>query len=215
MSERFAIYFAPARDSRLWQHAQAWLAQPAMATRTVSVRRYGFHATIKAPMGLRSGADLGSLRAGLDAFCARHAPVVLSRLAPRLIDGFLALTTEPQPPRVTELAEAVTVAFEPFRAPLTEAEMARRLAAPLTARQVVLLEHYGYPYVLEQFQFHMTLTDRLPSEDRDAMLDSATAWFAEALTAPVMLDRLVLFHEPEPGATFVRLEPDYRLMGMT
>jgi hypothetical protein len=107
----------------------------------------------------------------------------------------------------------VVEAFEPFREPLGESERARRLKAPLTPRQIELVDQYGYPYVLEQFLFHMTLTDRLAEELREPLRARAADWFAEALAAPVVLDRLVVFAEPEPGAAFERLDPDYVLRG--
>lgn len=211
MTARIAIYFAPARDSLLWQRAQDWLAQPDLAPLTVSARRYGFHATLKAPM--TPVLEHAELDAGLTAFADEHRPVELTGLAPRLIDGFLALTTEPQPQVLTDFAADVVEAFEPFREPLSEREVARRLKAPLTPRQIELVDQYGYPYVLEQFLFHMTLTDRLAEELREPLRARAADWFAEALAAPVVLDRLVVFAEPEPGAAFERLDPDYVLRG--
>jgi len=211
MTARFAVYYAPARDSLLWQRAQAWLAQPDLEPLTVSARRYGFHATIRAPMILALEPD--DLDAVLSELMIDHRAVALSGLAPRLLDGFLALTVEPRPKAVTELAGEIVKALEPLRAPLTEDERVRRLKAPLTARQIELVEEYGYPYVLDEFLFHMTLTDRLPEERRDEMVARATDWFAEALSAPIRLDRLVVFEEPEPGAAFVRRDPDYVLIG--
>jgi hypothetical protein len=67
--------------------------------------------------------------------------------------------------------------------------------------------------VLEQFQFHMTLTDRLPVEKRDELQRRAVDWFAEVLAKPVMLDRLVLFHEAAAGEPFRRLDGDFLLKG--
>ena len=208
MSDRFAIYFAPQRGSLLDQLADAWLKRADVAPLAVSARRYGFHATIKAPMQLSQ--DRKELEQALAQFTARRRPVALDALGPRLIDGFLALTTEPQPAALTNFAEEVVTAFEPFRMPLDAAERERRLKAPLTPRQVELVDRYGYPYVLEEFQFHMTLTDRLPGYLRGQMMAYARAWFAAALDQPVALDRLVLFREPTPGANFVRLQ-DYPL----
>ncbi len=211
MPARTAIYFAPAHDSLLWQRAEDWLGQPDLEPLTVSARRYGFHATIKAPMTL--ALDYAEFDAGLTEFASEHTAVTLSGLAPRLIDGFLALTTEPQPKALTDFAAAAMGAFEPFREPLSASERARRLKAPLTARQIELVDQYGYPYVLEEFLFHMTLTDRLPAEMREPMVERAAEWFADVLAQPVRLDRLVVFAEPEPGAAFERLDPDYVLRG--
>ena len=211
MTERFAIYFAPGRDSLLGQRAEAWLAQPELEALTVSARRYGFHATLKAPMALAAGVDRAQVEMAVAEFAGRNAAVEME-LAARLIDGFLALTAEPQSQELTDFAASVVVAFEPLRALLAPAERARRLRAPLSARQIELLDRYGYPYVLEEFQFHMTLTDRLATEQREPMRKRAADWFAEALAEPVVLDRLVLFHEAEPGAAFRRLD-DFVLKG--
>lgn len=211
MPARYAIYFAPARDSELWQRAQDWLAQPDLETLTISARRYGFHATIKAPMTL--ALDYAELDAAVSEFADENRAVTLSGLAPRLLDGFLALTTAPQPAALTDLAARAVEAFEPFREPLSADEQARRLKAPLTPRQIELVAQYGYPYVLDQFLFHMTLTDRLAEDLRASMVERAEAWFANALAEPVRLDRLVVFAEPEPGAAFERLDPDYVLRG--
>ena len=211
MTERFAIYFAPGRDSLLGQRAEAWLAQPELEALTVSARRYGFHATLKAPMALAAGVDRAQVEMAVAEFAGRNAAVEME-LAARLIDGFLALTAEPQRQELTDFAASVVVAFEPLRALLAPAERARRLRAPLSARQIELLDRYGYPYVLEEFQFHMTLTDRLATEQREPMRKRAADWFAEALAEPVVLDRLVLFHEAELGAAFRRLD-DFVLKG--
>ncbi len=212
MTERYAIYYAPARGSALDARAEAWLAQADLALLTVSARRYGFHATLKAPMALAAGQSPAELVAALAAFAATRAPVAIGDLAPRLLEGFLALTPEPQLAALTAFAADVVAAFEPFRAPLPDEERARRLKAPLTPRQVELVDAYGYPYVLEQFQFHMTLTDRLPEAGREALVEAARGWFAPALNPPPMLDRLVLFREAGPGAAFERLN-DYPLRG--
>jgi hypothetical protein len=48
---------------------------------------------------------------------------------------------------------------------------------------------------------------------REPMVARAAEWFAEALAQSVQLDRLVVFAEPEPGAAFERLDPDYVLRG--
>ena len=78
--------------------------------------------------------DEGALASALADFAAHHRAVALRHLAPRPIEAFLALTTEPQSQALTDFAADVVRAFEPFRAPLSAAERARRLRAPLTAR---------------------------------------------------------------------------------
>ena len=213
MTERYAIYYAPAAESALWRKAAEWLDQPDIAPLAVSARRYGFHATLKAPMALRAGADRAALLAAVEDFSQTHAPVGMGPVGAHLIDGFLALTPVRQPEALTDFAAEVVQAFEPLRAPLSADDRARRLKAPLTPRQIELLDAWGYPYVLEEFQLHMTLTDRLAPEQRPALQARAAEWFADALAVPLTLDRLVVFHEAAPGAPFRRLDGDFLLKG--
>lgn len=212
MLERFAIYYAPAVTDPLWARANAWYARPENQAITASARRYGFHATIKPPFELAAKATRGQLETKLAAFASAHPSVAVGRLVLRSIGGgFLALVPEEQSRQVTDFAGDCVVAFEPFRAALTAVDRARRLPG-LSMRQIDLLDRYGYPYVMEQFRFHMTLADRLPSEDAASVMAAARAWFAPHIGQDLMLDRLVLFHEPEPGAPFVRLQ-DHLLLG--
>lgn len=230
MADRFAIYYAPPVSSLLWRLAADWLGRDAsrrvsdkrdipgveraaLDRLVVSARRYGFHATVKAPMALRAKTTANDLDAGLRVFGRENAPVAIGRIELRLIDGFLALMPVPQTRELTDFASLVVETFDPLRAPMDADERARRRATSLSDRQVWLLDRYGYPFVLEQFQFHMTLTDRLPPDLRDPVIAAARNWFAPALTAPLTLDRLVLFHEPEPGSPFQRLD-DYELEGV-
>jgi putative phosphonate metabolism protein len=229
MPERFAIFYAPAADSPLWLRACQWLMRDATgaevpgaeiagidpSTRLAaseSARRYGFHATIKAPMGLAPGRTVGELEAALEAFGGANAPVEMGPIELRLLDGFLALMPSEQSAKLTDFAQKVVEAFEPFREPLSPMDRERRLKAPLTPRQIELLDRFGYPYVMEQFRLHMTLTDRLAPTDRAEIVAAAENWFAPVTEKPVIVDRLVLFHEPAAGAAFVRLK-DFPLTG--
>jgi putative phosphonate metabolism protein len=223
MPQRYAIYYAPAADAPLWRAVTQWLGRdPADATATggeiagldrellsansVSANRYGFHATIKAPMTLAEGVSLAELEAALAAFGAVTAPVSIGQLQPALIEGFLALIPAAQTPELTAFAGEVVETFDRFRAPMSVAERERRTkGGTMSARQAELLEQFGYPYVFEEFRFHMTLTDRLAEGLRGPMQAAAKRHFGPLLDNEVMLDRLVVFGEPEPGAPFVRL----------
>lgn len=222
MSERFALYYAPATTSLLWARAALWLSRdpageaiapaeiPGIDTDTrvrmsESARRYGFHATIKAPMALKAGTDRHELEAALVAFGARTQAVPIGRLVPRFIDGFLALVPAAQTAELTNAVQDVVAAFERFRAPLSEDDREKRIRnGKLTARQIELLDRFGYPYVMEEFRFHMTLTDRLPEAERDAVMHAAEGWFAGALDEDYAFDRIALYREPVAGAPFAR-----------
>ena len=230
MPERFALYYAPDTESPLWRLAVHWLGRDPAASAiespdlpgidtgyrlrvSESARRYGFHATIKAPMVLAPCRERRDLAAALDGFGARTASTAIGRLVLTFIDGFLALVPAHQSAELTSAAAEVVGEFEPFRAPLAPADRERRIrSGSLTSRQVDLLDAYGYPHVMEEFRFHMTLTDRLPENERDAVMRAATAWFAPALDEDVVFDRIALYREPVAGAPFARVA-DFRLRG--
>lgn len=212
MPERFALYYAPPVDPGLWGRANAWLRRTELQALTVSARRYGFHATLKPPFALAPGTTRAQLEQAVTTFAATRKPVPIGTLVVKSIGGgFLALLPETQTRRLTDFAGECVVAFERFRAPQTTADRAKRLPG-LSARQIDLLDRYGYPYVMEQFQFHMTLTDKLGAEDAKPVMAAATQHFAADIGRELVLDRLVLFHEPDAGAPFVRLD-DFPLRG--
>jgi putative phosphonate metabolism protein len=222
---RFAIYAAPGVRSAdpagvlLRQRAEQWLGRSvssdpvtpgapvgwtraAIEAMTANARRYGFHATLKPPFRLAEGRTPEELDAAVARFAAGRASTVIPRLRLARLGGFFALVPGTEAPGLTALADEVVTAFDDFRAPATEAELARRNQASLTPRQRELLGTWGYPYVLDEFQFHLTLTDRIPQQRRPAVERVLGDWFAELLGADVPVDALAVFAEAEPGAPF-------------
>ena len=228
MTRRFAIYAAPGVragehgtvGARLRDRAERWLgrgvgpdpvgpAVPAGWTRpeidaiTVDARRYGFHATLKPPFRLAPGRTPEELDAAVARFAAGRAGAVIPALALGRLGGFFALVPGEEDPALNALADDVVRAFDDFRDPPTEAELERRHRAGLTARQRELLGAWGYPYVLDEFRCHLTLTDRIPAPRRPAVERVLRDWFAPSLGADVPVDALAVFAEAEPGAPFL------------
>jgi hypothetical protein len=225
MTMRFAIYAAPGTGSSdaagalLREKAEQWLGRgiagnpvapgiPAGWTRasidaiTADARRYGFHGTLKAPFHLAEGRTPEELDAAVARFAAGHASVVIPRLSLARMSGFFALVPGAGAPGLHALADEVVKGFDDFRAPATDPELARRNRGPLTPRQRELLEAWGYPYVLDEFRFHLTLTDRIPEGPQPEVERALGDWFAGSLGAAVPVDALALFTEAEPGAPF-------------
>jgi hypothetical protein len=222
---RFAIYAAPGVRSAdtagalLRQRAEQWLGRGVSAdpvtpgvpvgwTRagidaiTVDARRYGFHATLKAPFRLAEGRTPEELDAAMARFAADSAAAVIPQLTLARLGGFFALVPGAQAPGLHALADEVVRAFDDFRAPPTEEELVRRNQASLTPRQRQLLGTWGYPYVLDELLVHLTLTDRIPQEQRPRVERTLNGWFAELLGVDVPVDALAVFTEAEPGAPF-------------
>ena len=137
--------------------------------------------------------------------------VALGQLAPAYVDGFVALVPVQPSPALQALAARCVTELDALRAPITAADRERRKMDPHDQRGNALFERFGYPYVLERFRFHMTLTGPV-----DAVLgDQLVAQLARPVAQlnahePPVLDRLCLFVEPRAGAAFRRVA-DMRL----
>ena len=213
--ERYAIYVAPP-PGQFADFAAAWLGwDPAagetrthphipdlprpVAELTAAPRRYGFHGTVKPPFRLAEGATIGALHDEMTALAAALPPVALPGLALRRLGGFLALTPDGDSPELAALATEVVTALDGFRAPPGGAEIARRQAAGLSPRQQALLARWGYPYVMEEFRFHLTLTGALPDPEAAAVEAALAPILALILPRPYVIDSLCLFGEAEDG----------------
>lgn len=222
---RVALYAAPDPGSDGWERGSEWLGRcaarrcdlpmPAIdgvdaATRqavTADPRRYGWHATLKAPFRLAQRSDLMALRDAVAAICNDHGPIDLGALQVARLGSFLALRPEQALPALAALADDCVRRLQPLAAPLSEAELARRRRAPLTPEEDALMLEWGYPWVLHRFRFHFSLTGSLagvPDDVVGRLWSAATRQFAAL--APMRLDRLSIFIEPAPGADFVLLE---------
>lgn len=131
-----------------------------LADLTAAPRRYGLHATLKAPFRLRPGRTEGELSEAIAALAARLGPV-RAELALADLDGFVALTPLGDARAIGDLAAESVRALDAFRAPSPPEELARRRAGGLSAAQDAHLVRWGYPHVMDAFRFHVTLTGPL------------------------------------------------------
>lgn len=216
---RGAIYYAPLSDDPLTRLGSAWLGrdpvtnvpvpQPALdgiGEITAEPRGYGFHATLKPPMRLAEGASWIGLVAAVREVAAGIAPFELPPLAVADLRGFLALRETTPCPALQALADVCVEQLDPFRAPLSQEERARRRNANLSVEQDTMLTRWGYPYVLGTWFFHMTLTRRLSDVEKALFLPAAQAWFAPALAVPHRVADICLFTQVMPGAAFTLAE---------
>lgn len=217
---RYAIYATPAPDHPLTRAAVAWLGRDAfgatdlplpavegLAPETVEAyladpARYGFHGTLKAPFALADGRSEAELLAAVDAFAASSRAITIPELVLRRLGRFFALVPNEPVDALDEWAGRIVADFDSFRAPMSEADMARRRAAGLTLEEENNLVRWGYPYVFGAFRFHLSLTGRVPREDAEAVEAALRRHFAAFDGKPLLVDRLAVFIEPQRGAPF-------------
>jgi putative phosphonate metabolism protein len=217
---RYAIYHAPAAGSDLDRFGAQLLGYDAYsgedlpfpndAIRTApdwrdlteDPRKYGFHATLKAPMSLAPGRTEPELLAACESFAGKPRPIPVLTPVVGSIGGFIAVVPDGPSPEVERLAADCTREFDSFRAPLTAADRARRNPSDLTPRQREYLDRWGYPYVMEEFRFHMTLTGRLAAERREPVLTMLRNSFSAIGLNTLAIDRIAVFRQENADSRF-------------
>lgn len=215
---RYAIYYVPAAGDPLYRLGAQALGYDGFTGNEVSFpreiterisdwfevtadpRKYGFHATLKAPFALAPGQTEPDLLRTFFAFTAPPTPKI--KLVVSAISSFIAVIPVAPSVELSALAQSCVEAFDEFRAPLTDHDRARRRPDRLTERQRAYLDRWGYPYVAEEFRFHMTLTGSLPRQRHEKIVPMLGALFADITATPRPIDRIALFYQPDAASRF-------------
>lgn len=216
---RYAIYYAPADGSPLALAGSRWLgrdavsgerlAQPPcpglapdrLSALTAAARRYGLHGTLKPPFRLAAGCTVEQLGDAVAALATRFQPFPFSLRLGRL-SGFFAWLPAEAEAEIGCVAQHCVTELDEFRAPPDSAELAHRRRG-LKPDQEALLLRWGYPYVLDQFRFHLTLSDGVDGTEAEAMQAALADLSERHAQGDLVFDSLCLFVEPEPGADFL------------
>lgn len=213
--KRYAIYYTP-DPGPLAGFGAAWLGWDPVTGQellapdipdlphpvrdlTATPRKYGFHATLKPPFHLAEGETQDTLAEAVARFAATRHAAEAPGLRLAALGRFLALVPAGDDTAINALAGEIVAGFDRFRAAPSEDELARRRAKGLTAPQEANLVMWGYPYVMEEFRFHMTLTGALPPEDAAATHAALAPVVAPLLPAPFRLSSLTLMGEDTEG----------------
>jgi putative phosphonate metabolism protein len=218
---RYALYFTPPKDDPLSGLASRWLGRdtftgdfyPASPYGNVSAeeqdslteepRRYGFHATLKAPFELAASVTESDLLDVAGEFAARTAPFLVPTLVLGQLGRFFALVPGSLYPELQDFSANVVRAFEPLRAALSDADIARRKPGELDEAHRANLLRWGYPYVMDEFRFHMTLTGPVGVERQPVVSSILRETFAAHIGRPLSITGVAVFVEETRGAPFI------------
>jgi hypothetical protein len=217
---RYAIYYAPEPGSPLHAFGQSWFSEdPSNASIVTALnperikmlsensRRYGFHGTLKPPFGLNPASNLDALLDAAHVFAKMVAPVEIPPLELAIIGKFIALTPVTQSAALEKLSAACVRAFEAFRVPLTAEQLDSYKQNKLTVHQEQMLEHWGYPYVMEEFRFHISVTDRIEdAQEREEVIDALKKLAMPVLGRPTRLRELTVFSQKAINEPMIPIE---------
>jgi hypothetical protein len=218
--ERYAIYYAPRLESILGQFGNAWFGYDPVSREdiprpiikgmtpqeiekiTQGAGRYAFHGTLRSPFKLRKNRNLNSLDKSLESLATKIHPIICGPLSIRSIGRFLALVPDDPESQIPNLAEQCVRTFDNFRLAPGKEEIDRRRQAGLTTIQEQLLLRWGYPFVMEEFRFHLTLSDKLEGMDLikyQAILEEHCEGLCKER---FVIDEIALFGDPGQGGKF-------------
>ena len=162
---RYAIYYTAAQGSALDRFGASLLGYDAYGgddlpfpdglpldwrDLTQDPRKYGFHATLKAPMALADGKAEARLAAACELFADLARPVPVIQPVVDSISGFIAVIPAEPSAELELLAAEATKAFDPFRAPLSPEDRARRNPDRADAAAARLSRPLGLPLRLRR-----------------------------------------------------------------
>ncbi len=102
--------------------------------------------------------------------------------------------------RLRAMAASVLQTLAGLRAQASQESIERRITADMSARQIALLREWGYPYLFDEYRFHMTLSDSLDAAARASIVAD---WARRIDTLGAMpVHGAALFVEPQAGAPF-------------
>lgn len=221
---RYAICYAPPRESVWWMFGCAWLGRDAITGTDVAMppvaffsvdevaqitalpRRYGFHATLKAPFRLAPGSTARDLYALTSTIAAALKPSALPPLRLVTIDDFVALSFAADATGAAAchaVAAQCVTAFEALRARPTPSELVRRNLQRRTPRLSRPFSAWGYPDVDEAFRLHLTLTGPLQAAQRARVIEALTPLINTMQAQPLALDALCVYRQASHDAPFV------------
>ncbi|MBM3515974.1 MAG: DUF1045 domain-containing protein [Alphaproteobacteria bacterium] len=215
MPARYAVYYAPESGTELAAFGARWtgvdadgkpavpvevpgLSPARFAELTVGPRRYGFHGTLKPPFVLNPASSVESLVAAAKLIARSIAPIVIPPLEIAVIGKFIALTPATSSAELEKLSALCVRTFEAYRSPLSDEQITAYRSNKLTVHQDSMLVNWGYPYVMEEFRFHISLTERIDDiAERRALMLAVTELAKPLTNKPLTIRELALFHQAD------------------
>lgn len=220
MTCRYAIYFAPESGSALEEAGAScigrnartgWSGQPhpvegiteeRLFALTESPRRYGFHATLKAPFRLANDHLEISLIEAVSHLASRIEPFEMPQLSVSSLHNFVALIPQEESSALRDLADRCVSMLDAFRSPLTPEERERRKPDQLSSQQRNNLDRWGYPFVFDEYRFHMTLTGPVETSEAEQIIQTYQSVFEPVLAEATVANSITIFVQNEPDQPF-------------
>ena len=188
---RFAIYYVPPSSNQLTRFAASWLGwdvykgikvnYPMLDNLNYDIEaiirspsKYGLHGTLKPPFSLASDRTFDELRLSVLTLSRSIKKFEIPDISLKSISGFIAIVPTIQNESIKYLARKCLEELDSFRAFESPEILNKRRFTGLSTSQECHLLKWGYPYVQDDFMFHLTMTSKLTSEVSEISIDPLT-----------------------------------------
>lgn len=211
--KRLAIYYTPEESSSLAGEAAIWFGRDIYSTTraagagannlndtfianiTKSPSHYGFHATLKPPFTIENADVIEEISLLLETFANSREAFIIPDFEVKMLNSFFCLRPKTVSNQLHSIANELVTQFDHFRLPAGQAELEKRRSSGLTRNQEQMLLKWGYPYVMEEYRFHLTLTGMIEKQFRQAVAQELSERFTSDILESVEFDRISLFLE--------------------
>ena len=216
---RFAIYFVPPESNDLTRFTASWFGwdvykgikvdYPVLHNLNYDIKeitntpsKYGFHGTLKAPFSLVPNKTIDDLKLSLSMLSRSIKKFLIPSICLREISGFIAIVPTVQNQSINFLARKCLEGLDCFRDAEPPEILNKRRSAGLSSSEERHLLKWGYPYVLDDFRFHLTMTGKLTPKVSKNVFSVLSSELQAALNAPLPINKICLFGESNINGQF-------------
>ncbi len=220
---RYAIYYVPPESDHLTKFAASWFGWDVYQGIRVNYSelsnlnydikeitkkpcKYGLHGTLKAPFSLAKDRTIDELRLSLSRLSSSIKKFEIPFISLRKISGFIAIVPTTQNKKLNFLAKKCLQELDCFREVESLEILNKRRSVELSSSMKQNLLKWGYPYVLNDFQFHLTMTSKLAPKVSENVFSVLSSELSSVLNSPLVISKICLFGESKIHGKFKVIE---------
>ena len=183
---RYAIYYAPPKESSLEEFGRYWFGWDPLNAKLINnkqrinylngfgiknlknidknvliAKKYGFHGTLIPPFKLNKNYSTNLLFKKTEDIAKKFKKFKFYKFKLKKMNNFYAFVQNKKNNNINKLSNRLVRELFKFRSPLTKKEIDRRNPSKLSKLQLNILYKWGYPYLMSEFNFHMTLASEV------------------------------------------------------
>ena len=183
---RYAIYYAPPKESSLEEFGRYWFGWDPLNAKLINnkhrinylnrfgiknlinidknvliPKKYGFHGTLIPPFKLNKNYSTNTLFKKTEEIAKKFKKFKFYKFKLKKMNNFYAFVQNKKNNNINKLSNRLVRELFKFRSPLSKKEIDRRNPSKLSKLQLNILYKWGYPYIMSEFNFHMTLASEV------------------------------------------------------